>query len=311
MKHFEMKSTKAIASLFLILTLFSSCQKEVSQQSGSGQLMNPSFESSLDGWQVESQGGFTASSVAAQSGQLGLQFTAPSEAWNGKIYQTIQNLPDGNYSFTVYAKAAGSGMYLWADGGSGAVTTPIQPAYLDSVYSLPLNTLNFAVTGGVAKVGFICIEASSDINQQPSAILEAESAVLNKAVVASNRAGFTGTGFVDFINSTGDFIEWTYNKTDSGSVALQFRYANGSTADRPLKLEVNNVEINPGLAFPPTGDWANWSAALDTVHLTKGSNTNKLSSIGFNGSNIDHLALRNVLLAPYFYADDAQLAKLP
>jgi hypothetical protein len=305
-----MKSTKTVASLSLLLALLSSCQKEISEQSLPGQLENSSFENSLDDWQVETQGGFTTSSVAVKSGKSGLQFMAPSEAWSGKIYQTIHNLTDGEYSFTVHAKAAGSGMYLWADGGSGAVTVPIDQAYLDSVYSLPLNTLHFTVTGGVAKVGFICIETSSNVTQ-PSAILEAESATLNNAVTGSGWPGYTGSGFVDFINSTGDFIQWTYHKPDVGNVALQFRYANGSTANRPLKLEVNNVEINPGLAFPPTGNWTTWSAVRDTVLLVKGPNIIKLSTIGSNGSNIDHLALRNILHTAFFYADDAQLTKLP
>lgn len=305
-----MKSTKTVASLSLLLALLSSCQKEISEQSLPGQLENSSFENSLDDWEVETQGGFTTSPVAVKSGKSGLQFMAPSEAWSGKIYQIVQNLTDGKYTFTVHAKAAGSGMYLWADGGSGAVTVPINQAHLDSAYSLPLNTLNFEVTGGVAKVGFICIETSSNI-AQPSAILESEAATLNNAVVASNRDGFTGTGFVDFINSTGDFIQWTYNKMQAGTAALQFRYANGSLADRPLKLEVNNVEINPRLAFPPTGSWTTWSATRDTALLVKGPNIIKLSTIGSNGSNIDHLALRNILLTAYFYADDAQLIKLP
>ncbi|MCU7551760.1 carbohydrate-binding protein [Chitinophagaceae bacterium LB-8] len=307
-----MKIITQAAFLCFILTLVSSCSKDdSSEQKTPEQLKNPGFEDSLKGWQVGTSGGFTPTSIAAKSGQYGLQFSAPFTPWNGTITQTVQNLPDGNYAFSVYGKASGIGMYLWADGGGEVISAPIQQAYPDSSYPLPLNAVNFKVTGGTAKVGFLCINASPDTIQQRTTILEAESAVLNKAVVAADRAGFTGTGFVDFINSTDDYIEWTFNKVDSGSVVLQFRYANGSTADRPLKFEVNNVVVNTTLSFPPTGSWTNWSTVSDTVHLASGSNKIKLTSTGSNGANIDNLGWRNVLLTPYFYADDVQISKLP
>ena len=94
-------------------------------------------------------------------------------------------------------------------------------------------------------------------------------------------------------------------------MALQFRYANGSTADRPLKLEVNNVEVNSRRSFPPTGSWNKWTTVTDTVRLISGTNKIKLSSIGSSGANVDHLGWQNILSTPYFYADDVQLIKLP
>jgi hypothetical protein len=305
-----MKIVTQVAALCLILLVTSSCQKDTSEPKTPDQLQNAGFENSLNGWQTGTNGGFSSSNIAAKSGQYGLMFSAPSIPWNGSIFQTLQNLPDGNYSFSAYGKAVGIGMYLWADGGGEIVTGPIQKAYMDSVYPLPLNTINFTVTGGTAKVGFICINASKDTLQQPTTTLEAEAAVLHNAVIATNRAGFTGTGFVDFINNVDDHIEWTFNKKDSGSVIIQFRYANGSTADRPLKLEVNNAVENSRMSFVPTGSWTNWSTVSDTVQLTSGSNKIRLTTIGSNGANIDHLSWRNSALTPYFYADDVQLTKL-
>ncbi|MEP6594969.1 MAG: carbohydrate-binding protein [Ginsengibacter sp.] len=127
-----------------------------------------------------------------------------------------------------------------------------------------------------------------------SGIMEAEAAVLNKAVVATNQPGFTGTGFVDYLNNTGDFIEWTLNKTSPGSVSLNFRYANGSLVNRPLKLEVNGIVVTANLAFPPTGGWTKWSIATDTVNLVTGANKIKLTAVGSSGANIDHLAWNDV-----------------
>jgi hypothetical protein len=113
-------------------------------------------------------------------------------------------------------------------------------------------------------------------------------------VVASNQPGFTGTGFADYINNTGDFIEWTLNKTSAGSVSLNFRYANGSSVNRPLKLEVNGVVVAANLAFPSTGGWANWFTATFTANVISGANKIKLTAIGSSGGNIDHLSWNEV-----------------
>ena len=45
---------------------------------------------------------------------------------------------------------------------------------------------------------------------------EAEKGVLRGAVVASNQPGYTGTGFVDFVHASGDYVEFTVNASASG-----------------------------------------------------------------------------------------------
>jgi hypothetical protein len=126
-----------------------------------------------------------------------------------------------------------------------------------------------------------------------SGTLEAESAVLNGAVVASNQSGYTGSGFADYKNASGDFIEWTVNASGTKLFLLQFRYANGGTTDRPLKLEVNGKVVVGSLSFLPTGLFANWSISSVVAVLTVGVNKVRLTTIGFNGPNIDHMAFRN------------------
>ncbi|MEO6328911.1 MAG: choice-of-anchor tandem repeat GloVer-containing protein [Ginsengibacter sp.] len=123
-----------------------------------------------------------------------------------------------------------------------------------------------------------------------SGILEAEQAVLNGAVAISDKPGYTGTGFADYINGSEDFIEWAITDSAGGPFLLQFRYANGITSDRPLKLEVNGVVINASLAFLPTGGWAIWSVSSATVNLISGTNKIRLTAIGFSGPNVDNLA---------------------
>ncbi|MEO6327952.1 MAG: carbohydrate-binding protein [Ginsengibacter sp.] len=128
--------------------------------------------------------------------------------------------------------------------------------------------------------------------------LEAEQAVLNGAIVSSNRAGFTGSGFADYINASGDFIEWTVNMLGAGSYSLQFRYANGGVSDRPLKLEINGVIVTASLSFSPTGGWTTWSVSSATANLIAGNNKVKLTAIGSSGPNVDNLKVEAVTCQP-------------
>ena len=121
--------------------------------------------------------------------------------------------------------------------------------------------------------------------------LEAEEAVLNGAVIASSQAGYTGSGYADYVNSSGDFIEWTVNDVNAGSFLLKFRYANGGSANRPLQLQVNGVIVDGSLDFSPTGAWTNWLVSSTTVNLLTGTNMIKLTTTGSNGPNIDNLVV--------------------
>jgi hypothetical protein len=59
-------------------------------------------------------------------------------------------------------------------------------------------------------------------SKKNSGTLEAEKAVLNGAVVAYNQSGYTGSGFVDYKNASGDFIEWTVNASTTNSFYYNF-----------------------------------------------------------------------------------------
>lgn len=138
-------------------------------------IQNPGFEDSLKSWIKETaykgKNGFQASKDAVRSGKLGLNFYAAQPGhftgakqetpWNGRLYQTVSGLTDGMYTFKIYADAVGNGMYLWADGGAGEVKALIKSDKNES------NTLDFEVKGGVAKFGFICINADGPQKYAP------------------------------------------------------------------------------------------------------------------------------------------------
>jgi hypothetical protein len=143
-----------------------------------------------------------------------------------------------------------------------------------------------------------------------SGTLEAEGALLRGPVVATNQAGYTGTGFADYVNATGDVIEWTVNVATAGSFSLQFRYANGGSINRPLQLRVNETVVAATLAFAPTGGWATWSLSSATANLVAGTNHIRLTTVGSNGPNIDNLSFSSGSIKHVLYLIDNGLSKL-
>src|SRR5256886_16622965 len=59
--------------------------------------------------------------------------------------------------------------------------------------------------------------------------LEAETATLSQAAVASNHTGFSGTGFVDYTNGSGSFVEWAVHAPPGGTPRLRLPLANRPT----------------------------------------------------------------------------------
>ncbi|KAB2352641.1 glycosyl hydrolase family 28 protein [Actinomadura rudentiformis] len=126
----------------------------------------------------------------------------------------------------------------------------------------------------------------------PGNRFEAENATISQGVVESNHAGFTGSGFVNYTNVTGSYVEFTVNAAQAGNVPLTFRFANGTTVNRPMDITVNGVLASDELAFPGTGAWPNWTTTSMTVPLNAGANTIRATATTANGGpNLDHLAL--------------------
>src|SRR5213080_4206197 len=84
---------------------------------------------------------------------------------------------------------------------------------------------------------------------------QAEDATISQGAVATNHLNYTGTGFVDYTNVTGSYVQFTVNAASAGTYTLTFRHANGSTANRPMAIAVNGSTVNGNLAFNPTANW--------------------------------------------------------
>lgn len=125
---------------------------------------------------------------------------------------------------------------------------------------------------------------------QGTMTLQAENATFSGAVLASSQVGYHGTGYVDFTNNTGDFIQWNFSVAQAGAYNLSFRYAMQG-GSRPLDLLVNGVVKIASMAFPTTGAWTTYSNVNTIQDLVAGNNTVKLAANGSNGGNIDELVV--------------------
>src|SRR4029079_3794360 len=118
-----------------------------------------------------------------------------------------------------------------------------------------------------------------------------------------------GSGYADYANASGDFVEFAYDAPAAGTYWLTFRYANGGGSDPPprekrtcrsptggawagpLEMKVKGVSVRT-LSFAPTGSWSTWATAATLVALRAGRNTVRLPASGRSGPNLDALMVR-------------------
>ncbi len=123
-------------------------------------------------------------------------------------------------------------------------------------------------------------------------IQEAEEAILSEALIGSTHSGYTGSGYANYDNVTGSYVEWTLDVPTTGSYQLSFRYANGATANRPCALRINGTVVNPGVDFSTTGAWTNYGTASTLVDLVAGENIIRATAnLASGGPNMDNLTV--------------------
>ncbi|NUR85019.1 MAG: carbohydrate-binding protein [Nonomuraea sp.] len=148
--------------------------------------------------------------------------------------------------------------------------------------STPAGTYPVTVSGSGSSATYqLTVGATGDY--------QAEDATLSAAGVFTNHTGYTGSGFVDYVNAAGGYIEWSV--AVSGTRTLTLRYANGTTADRPLDLAVNGTKV-ASVSFPPTANWDTWATKSVTVQLGAGPNTIRATgAAAAGGPNVDKMVL--------------------
>lgn len=120
---------------------------------------------------------------------------------------------------------------------------------------------------------------------------EAEFAALSSTATNNNHTGYTGTGFVDQFETSGDAILFDVYVDEAGEYILDLRYSSaGGTSMRGLYV---NDTKSGDITLPSTLKWDTWNIVSTEVSLQEGHNTVKLqydttSSLGIN---VDHIAV--------------------
>jgi endoglucanase len=152
-----------------------------------------------------------------------------------------------------------------------------------------------ALISGVALAATALVTTSASTSTAAPVRYESEAAALSQGVVESNHAGFTGTGFVNFDNVVGSSVEYTVTAPTAGQYTLSFRYANGTTVNRPVDVTVNGALAADDLGFQGTGAWTTYQTVTATATLVAGSNKIKTTAVTANGGpNADSLSIDTV-----------------
>ncbi len=110
--------------------------------------------------------------------------------------------------------------------------------------------------------------------------------------IDSNNAGYTGDGFANGTNGTSYGIDWSVNIATAGTYTLTWRYANGTTTDRPGRLLVDDSVAVSSISLAGTGGWTTWDTVSQTVSLTTGVREIRLEATTSNGlANIDYIMI--------------------
>ena len=84
---------------------------------------------------------------------------------------------------------------------------------------------------------------------------------------------YTGSGYVNYDDEAGSYIEWTVNAARAGTQKATFRFSVATAAARPMDISVNGVVVLAGTSFPSTGGGAGWQMLSVRVPLRAGVNT--------------------------------------
>ncbi|WP_434442052.1 PQQ-dependent sugar dehydrogenase [Lentzea sp. E54] len=230
--------------------------------------------------------------------------------FSGTGFVNFDNVAGSSVEFTVTAAKAGQArlVFRYANGtadnrpldvsvngglaaddrafaGTGAWTT-----WMSAENTVNLNAgsnkIKLTSTGatGGPNLDYVEVEEAGAALEQ-----EAEDAVVGQGAVESNWTGFSGRGFVNYDNVIGSYVEYTINAESGGEHDLTFRYANGTTADRPVSVTVDGANAQT-VSFPGTGAWTAWQTRTAKVTLHAGANRIRATATTANGGpNADKL----------------------
>lgn len=138
----------------------------------------------------------------------------------------------------------------------------------------------------------VSLNATFKFISKDSNIYEGENTKLSKAVIESEHAGFSGTGYANLDNASGSSVEFDVVVAAAGEKNLIITYANGAMDERTVSIYVNGKVVVSSFGFTPLENWDTWSTHDIKVQLASGINTITMTSMTDNGGpNIDRIVL--------------------
>jgi len=123
-------------------------------------------------------------------------------------------------------------------------------------------------------------------------IYEAENAVIYHGIFENIHKGYSGSGYVNYDNEVGSYVEWNVSVPVTGWYNIVFRYSNGTTVNRPMSIAVNGNIVQSSMDFNPTADWDTWNVSDIFLQLNQGQNTIRATGITSNGGpNVDYIEI--------------------
>jgi alpha-galactosidase len=233
--------------------------------------------------------------------------------YSGTGFVNTDNATGASVEFTVNAAQAGPAtlvfdfangttanrpMNIFVNGVLAAAAVNFPPTGAFSLWSASNVSVNLAAGTNTIRAAATTANGGPNLDYldvitglAPLNQYEAESATISQGLVESNHAGFTGSGFVNYDNLVGSFVDFTVNVAQTGPATLRLRFANGTTVNRPMDISVNGTTVAT-LAFNGTGAWTNWVTVNAAVNLVAGNNTIRAIATTANGGpNLDHIAV--------------------
>lgn len=120
---------------------------------------------------------------------------------------------------------------------------------------------------------------------------------LGGATLENTWAGWAGEHYYGFLGIDGKWADFEFEVPEAGPKRYGIRYANGGSADRPMRLLIDG-EPWLDLDMPSTGDWRQWRTIWLEVDLAAGPHSFRLETTASNGPNIDRIEAPDLPFTP-------------
>ena len=128
---------------------------------------------------------------------------------------------------------------------------------------------------------------------------QAELGTYSNGSVDTNYQGYTGMGFVNTVNNSGEWVQFVVNVPCDREYDLSLRYAlklKSPNSNKPALVEVDGELAIASLIFPTTSSWSDWTTVDFNLTLTAGANTIRFTALNGGGlANIDRLDISAAL----------------